>query len=241
MLFRPTTPTGIAPAGRITGKRVQADRSIDAVVFDLDGLLLDSERVYLEAFNRTQAMLGLTLPPDTYLALVGLSMRDIQSRLEACLQPATTADDFLNAWDREIALHFQRPVPLKPGVASLCEHLFAIGTCLAVATSSNSQPAAERIERAGLARFFSAVVGGDQVLNGKPAPDIYVAAARLLGAPASRTAAFEDSDIGVRAALAAGLKTVQVPDLVRPAAATRRLGHVIAPDVLSGARSIGLI
>ncbi len=220
---------------------MEADTSFDAVVFDLDGLLLDSERVYLEAFNRTQAMLGLTLPADTYLALVGHNRRNLQSRLEACLQPATPAGVFLDAWNREIASLFQRLVPLKPGVAKLCEHLYGIGTCLAVATNSNSRSATKRIERVGLAKFFTAVVGGDQVVNGKPAPDIYVAATRLLGTAASRTAAFEDSDIGVRAALAAGLKTVQVPDLIQPAAETRRLGHVIAPDIVSGARSIGLI
>ena len=234
------TLAGIPAAARATERRVKADTSIEAVVFDLDGLLLDSERVYLEAFNRTRAKLDLTLPADAYLALVGLNLRDLQSRLEVCLPPATSADVFLNAWNREIAALFQRPVPLKPGVAKLCEHLFGIGTRMAVATSSDAQPAFERIERAGLTRFFSAVVGGDQVKTGKPAPDIYVAAARRLGAAPSRTAAFEDSELGVRAALAAGLTTVQVPDLIQPAEETRRLGHIVAPDIISGARSIGL-
>jgi beta-phosphoglucomutase-like phosphatase (HAD superfamily) len=97
------------------------------------------------------------------------------------------------------------------------------------------------LHKAAILDRFAVLVCGDEVAKGKPAPDIYLAAASALGVCPNHCVAFEDSSNGVRAAVAAGLITVQVPDLVAPPADIVALGHVIAPDVLTGARHVGCL
>ena len=101
--------------------------------------------------------------------------------------------------------------------------------------------ARELLERTDIARFFRTVTGGDDVVEPKPAPEIYLKAAASLGVEARDCCAFEDSGPGTRAAVASGATVVQVPDLVAPTEEIRALGHLIAHDVLDGARQVGLI
>ena len=110
-----------------------------------------------------------------------------------------------------------------------------------IATSTRTDRAHAALARAGLDDLFARVIGGDRVTASKPAPDIYLLACRTLGLPPQDCAAFEDSPNGVRAAVAAGLRTVQVPDILMPDAELRALGHIVAPDLASGARALGLL
>lgn len=216
------------------------DLSIQAVVFDLDGLLLDTERVYLEAYHRACRALDVQGGEDAYIGLIGLNSCDLSSALEARLGAQKSTILFMQAWSREITALFEGDVPVKAGVHALCTHLSEAGIPRAIATNSDANKALERLARAGLGEFFSVLVGGDQVEHGKPAPDMYLEAARRLNADPKKTVAFEDSDTGVRAALAAGMITVQVPDLQQPGEEVRSLGHRIAPDILTAARDLGL-
>ena len=214
---------------------------IRAVIFDMDGLLLDSERVYMRAFEATCAALGVSVSRADYRRLVGRSGPDGRAALEEVLDGAATLADFDAVWDGQIAGVFDRPVPLRPGAFELTTHLLAAGTPVAVATSTSRAGAIRRLTLAGLPALAEGpLVGGDEIARRKPAPDIYLAAARLLGIGPDLCAAFEDSTTGVRAALAAGCVTTQVPDLQPVTDETRALGHAIAPDLLTGARALGI-
>jgi beta-phosphoglucomutase-like phosphatase (HAD superfamily) len=92
-----------------------------------------------------------------------------------------------------------------------------------------------------LAEFFEHIVGGDQVVKGKPEPEIYFKAAAMLDRQANECIVFEDSDPGVLAAIRSGAQTVQIPDLKAPSPETTKLGHIIAPTLLDGAKAVGLI
>jgi HAD superfamily hydrolase (TIGR01509 family) len=150
-------------------------------------------------------------------------------------------DRFIAQWHRRIERRYRDGIPLRPGVRRLLEQLEAQNTPCAVATSTRTQNAVSHLEIAGIRRFFQTVTGGELVEHGKPAPDIYHAAAASLGLSAADCVAFEDSDPGTRAAIAAGACTVQIPDINAPAPDMHALGHRIAPDILTGARETGLI
>ena len=136
---------------------------VQAVVFDMDGLLLDTERVYLEAFRRAQLSLGLGIRQDAYFGLVGLNTTDLKIGLDECLPPDANADEFFLKWNVEIAALFEEPIAVKDGARELCIFLKEAGVPRAIATSSDADKASVRLERAGLHEFFSVLVGGDQI------------------------------------------------------------------------------
>ena len=118
-------------------------------------------------------------------------------------------------------------IPLKSGAEELLQDLKRGGIPMAVATSTPNPRATHMLRNSGMLQAFDVVVAGDQVQRGKPLPDIYLRAAELLGVPPERCLALEDSENGVRSALAAGMTVIQVPDLVEPSDAVRDLGHTI--------------
>jgi HAD superfamily hydrolase (TIGR01509 family) len=190
-----------------------------AVVFDMDGLLLDSERPIRDAWLHAAAELGEPLDEAAYLSIVGLNHADSQRRLLDLFDGDT--DRLALAHRRAEALVARRlrdqPFAAKPGAQRLLEALRDAGVPCAVASSTAQAQARERLQAAGLLGFFAAVCGGDEVARGKPEPDLYALALRRLDAAAAASIAFEDSGHGVRAALAAGLAVVAVPDLKAPA------------------------
>jgi beta-phosphoglucomutase-like phosphatase (HAD superfamily) len=109
----------------------------------------------------------------------------------------------------------------------LLEHVSSLGIPTAVATSTRTERAREKLLRAGVLDRFHEVVGGDQVAHSKPSPDIYLRVAELLRVRPRGCLALEDSDNGVRAALAAGMTVVQIPDLLSPSADVLELGHIV--------------
>lgn len=210
-----------------------------AAVLDMDGLLLDSEVLYREAFRRARAALGL--PPDDALfhSLIGTNGQSGAAILEAALGPRRAA--FVARWDAEADAAFAAPVPVKPTVRDTLAALTARDVPLVVATSTRAEVARARLDKAGLSALLPRLVGGDQVRRGKPDPEVFLRAADLLGLSPSRCAAFEDSANGVRAAVAAGMVVTQIPDLVPPTPELRALGHRIAPDLRRGVVGVGLL
>ena len=118
-------------------------------------------------------------------------------------------------------------VPLKNGATELLARLTALAIPIAVATSTSSDRARQKLRSAGILTHFTAVIGGDQVTNSKPHPDIYANAADVLGVTPAKCLALEDSENGVRSATSAGMTVIQIPDLVQPTQALRSLGHII--------------
>ena len=208
-----------------------------AAVFDMDGLLLDSERPVRDAWMQTAAEFGVPLTPAAYLDLIGRNHRDSTLRLRAIFgdDDAMLAD----AHRRTTALLAERfgdrPFDVKRGARRLLQALRHAAIPCAVASSTHRDELQRRLARADLLGFFAAVCGGDEVAHGKPAPDIYLLAVERLGASAERTLAFEDSGHGALAAIAAGLGVVVVPDLkpAEPAWAARSVAVLDSLDAVA--------
>ena len=215
--------------------------TFDAAIFDMDGLLLDTERRAKSAFQTTCDALGLTMDEAFYFGLIGQNQAATAAALGRWLGSAAAADDFDRRWQEGYRHLLEQEVPTKAGVTELLAHLWGVCLPCAVATSTGRALAQEKLARAGIDHFFTALVGGDQVNEGKPSPEIFLRAAAMLKAVPARCIVFEDSENGVRAALAAGMTVVQVPDLVSPSAELRGFGHAIADDLLDAARRHGLL
>jgi len=212
-----------------------------AVVFDMDGLLLDTERVYFESFRSALAALGLPQDDNLFRRLVGTNLLLGRRLLTEGLSGRVAVEKFDAVWDDEITQRLADCIPVKPGARAVAEHLLEQDIPYIIATSTQTEKAHLHLERAGLSPLFKDIVGGDQVAASKPAPDIYLHAAARMGHDPATCVAFEDSPNGVRAAHAAGLITVQVPDIVAPDSELRALGHHIARDIITGAQMVGLM
>jgi HAD superfamily hydrolase (TIGR01509 family) len=186
----------------------------ECVVFDMDGVLLDSERLYGRAWRQVGARHGLSGMDETVRLCIGRNGADICALLVSRYGPdfdggafaLEVRNDFLDIVDAE-------GLPLKPGVTELLDWLRRRGCRLALATSSGKSSADRSLREAGLSHYFEFIVTGDMVMRGKPAPDIYRLACEKLGAPPGSCYAVEDSPNGVRSAHAAGLKVILVPDI----------------------------
>jgi HAD superfamily hydrolase (TIGR01509 family) len=184
------------------------------VIFDLDGTLIASESTYLRAWRLAAAAQGLALDDVLYARMMGYNREDTIQRLGEHWGDRRRAEDFVDDsqahYDRLVADEGHR---LREGVGDLLDHLSVRGTPLAVATSSPRRLAEATLADTGLAGYFQALVAGDEVREGKPAPEIYLKATAWLGLEPGACAAFEDSLVGARAALAAGLTVAWVPEL----------------------------
>lgn len=212
---------------------------IEAVLFDMDGLLLDTERFYLEAYIDLAPARGMPVDEASVLETVGLTYAGTLGVLERRLGSRAAAEAFYKEWSALGGARMSETLPLKPGAAELLDLLGHLPK--AVVTSSRSASARDLLTKAGLWPHFKALIGGDMVTRPKPDPQPYLMGAKALGVEIGCCAAFEDSATGIRAAVASGARAVQVPDLVPPSDEIRALGHIIAPDLLSGARAVGLI
>jgi HAD superfamily hydrolase (TIGR01509 family) len=199
-----------------------------ALVFDMDGLLLDTERIALETFEIVCRQHNMPVEREIYFRCVGSNMAGTRDILQQALGPDFPYEPISKDW---MSLYFERvstqAVDLKDGALALLDLVERRGLPIALATSTHTSLATTKLRLAGLDRYFSAIIGGDAVARGKPDPEPYLAATRALGHAPSTCWAIEDSDNGVRSAHAAGLFVLQVPDLVQPSAAVRGLGHTI--------------
>lgn len=216
-------------------------QNIDGVLFDMDGLLLDTERVYFEGFKRTRTRFDLEQDDAIFMSLIGTGVAEGDAMLQNALNGHVDIVEFNTHWDHEIRALLADAIPLKAGVKTVLDHLQATNIPFAIATSTPTEKAKHHLGKAGIWNYFDHLVGGDQVTNGKPAPDIYIKAAGVLNIAPQNCAAFEDSENGVRAATSAGTVTVQVPDLKQPSAELLTLNHKVADDLIIGLQMVGLM
>jgi HAD superfamily hydrolase (TIGR01509 family) len=199
-----------------------------AVLFDMDGLLLDSERVAYAIGREASEHLGLPWTHEVAMAIVGLNSQDGYRVMREAYGADFPAEAHMAEFGRryEAAIDAGR-FDLKPGVHELLDRLDAQGLKRAVATSTRRARAIAKLDGVGVWPRLQGLVGGDEVARGKPAPDIYLAAARLLDVPIADCLVLEDSNTGVRGGLASGARVIMVPDLLPPAADVQARGVTV--------------
>lgn len=202
-------------------------RAVRAVVFDMDGLLFDTERMYETAFVSACGELGHAADRDVFCRLVGAPWATGRRFLLEHYGADFRVDELTEVWQGHFALLAEVGLPLKPGALELLALLDELNLPRAIATSSSHDTVAHHLAVHSLAARFHAVVAEGDYALGKPAPDPFLLAARRLGVDPRDCLALEDSPHGVRAAAAAGMMTVMVPDIVMPDAELRSLCRVV--------------
>ena len=186
---------------------------LKAVIFDVDGTLLDTERIYMKAWKDAAAELGYVMPDEVLQKTRAVNTKDAARIFEEEI-----GNGFSYQKTRPIRVRIaeeiiKRESPiLKPGVTELLDMLQEKGIRVSVASSTNLQGTKEHLAESRILDRFEVVVGGDMVTKGKPNPDIFLKAAELLGLTPEECIVVEDSPAGIRAACAAGMKAVLVPD-----------------------------
>ena len=202
-------------------------RPFAAVIFDMDGTLLDTEMVFKQIVWDVTADLGFAMTDDVHGRMVGSSHETTNRLLVEAYGVAFPYEQFDAECRRIMHARMAESVPVKPGVPELLAELKARRIPMAVATSSRAPHALGHLGTAGLLDLFQAIVTRDDVVNPKPHPEPYLTAARHLGVNAVDCLAIEDSHSGVRAAHGAGMQTLMVPDLVPPNEELRSLCTVM--------------
>lgn len=207
------------------------EEPVEAVVFDMDGTLIDSESVYIAAMQDAAGTLGLALPLDLCHAMVGVPSHECNLMLQEHYGGGFDLAVFRRHFSNSVQGRMSERVPVKPGAVELIDFLRARGLPLAIATSAARATAERNLGRAGLLDRFDALATRDDVEHPKPAPDLYLEAARRLGVAPERCVAFEDSSIGIVAAHAAGMRAVMVLDILPPTDEARAKCVHIAEDL----------
>lgn len=202
-----------------------------ALILDMDGLLIDTERLYLEVNVLAAEALGYALAPETNLGMVGVA-------IDGCrrLLAETHGDDFPFERFRDLGYELLEArmadgVPVKPGAQELVDWAKGEGLPVGVATSTRRVRAEHHLDRVGLLRRLDVLVTRDDVTDAKPAPEPYLTAAALLGVAPGSALAAEDSANGVRSAAAAGVPVLMVPDVLAPTEELRALALGVVPDL----------
>jgi len=215
--------------------------NFQAAIFDMDGLLLDTEKVCLEIFEQACHAVGVPFLRDVYLSVIGKNAAGIEQTLKAGYGPSLNYPVLHNEWRKRYdAVVKHHAIPVKDGVVELLKWLKLNNIPTAVATSTQRDVATVKLRLAELDQYFDVFATGCEVKNGKPDPEIYLLAAERLNIDPAKCLAFEDSNNGVKSAVAANMITYQIPDLVEPCEEVLTLGHSIRPsmhDVLSDLKS----
>jgi HAD superfamily hydrolase (TIGR01509 family) len=184
---------------------------IQAVVFDLDGVLIDSEQLWDEVREDLAHERGGRWHDRAQADMMGMSSTEWSRYMHEVIGLAESPEEINAEVVRRLLARYRESLPLLPGAAEAVERLAAVWP-LGLASSSNREVIDVVLEQAGIAQHFRATVSSEEVEHGKPAPDVYLEAARRLGVPASRCAAVEDSRNGIRSARAAGMRVIAIPN-----------------------------
>ena len=204
---------------------------IEGVVFDLDGVIVDSEHVWDEVRQRLAEERGGRWHDEASRDMMGMSSLEWSRYMHDVIGLAEPPEEINAEVVRRLVDVYREQLPLLDGAVEAVEAL-AKRWPLALASSSNRELIELVLRESELDRWFTATVSSEEVAHGKPAPDVYLEAARRLGVDAGRCAAVEDSENGIRSAKAAGLRVVAIPNpQYPPAEDALALADVVLPDV----------
>lgn len=187
----------------------------DGYIFDMDGLLVDSETVARESWQIVAKRHGFELPWSTYQKFLGHSVKDIKEIFEREVDTDTDFQIIREEAHQEGANYYKmHGIQLMKGAKELLEYLKANGKPMVVATSTYQNAAIDRLKLAGIYDYFDAVISGDMIEHSKPDPDIFLKALEKLGTEKLNTVILEDSNSGIEAAYRAGIRSIMVPGLL---------------------------
>jgi HAD superfamily hydrolase (TIGR01509 family) len=206
-------------------------RPPSAVVFDMDGLLFDTEALWQEGLLAAATEAGFEVPGEVYDGSIGVRRSQCGDLFRSHLGEDFGFEDFHASWRRHFWRVAEGRPAMKPGVPELLDLLDQLALPRAIATSSSRASVDRHLASNGLTDRFETIVCRGDYAAGKPAPDPFLKAAERLGVAPWLCLALEDSHIGVRSAAAAGMMTVMAPDLMAPTDDIRALGVLVVRDL----------
>lgn len=208
-------------------------KPVKAALFDMDGLLIDSEAVYLRAMQAAARSFNREMSLDFCHSMIGIPRAECNGMIQELYGAAFDLEEFREVYSANVRQVMEAQVPIKAGVVGVLDLLAERGVPCAVATSALRATAESHLGGAGLLPRFATLVGRDDVERAKPFPDIYLEAARRLGVAPGNCVAFEDSSPGLTAAHAAGTMAIMVPDILQPSDEVRAKCLHVAPDMVA--------
>ena len=205
---------------------------LELVVFDVDGLMIDTESVWKNAFDKAGDKYGIPNLGDTlFPSLIGKRLEDEQELLDRIL-PSDIQNDLLDEWRQMGLSSLEKEVPVKPGLYEMLDFLEQHHIKKAVATTTRREFTEERLKRVGVYDRFDYVLCGDEVINRKPDPEIYLSVLKKMDTDAGNALVLEDSVVGVEAAYRAGIDCIQVPDIIAPTDVQKKQTIYTAKDLM---------
>ncbi|MBQ1838773.1 MAG: HAD family phosphatase [Ruminococcus sp.] len=213
---------------------------IKGAIFDMDGLMFDTERLVYENWQHIMDEMGLPYDFSVFRQTIGRRKKEVE-----LFYRATYGDDF-PYWElagKCRAMYLRRiereGIPVKKGLYTILERFRERGVKIALATSTSRHTAALNLRTAGVSDYFDALVCGEDVTNGKPHPEVFLTAAARLGLDPADCAAFEDSINGIKSACAAGMMTVMVPDCLQPTEEIKPMISLLCTSLEEAAAILG--
>ncbi len=203
--------------------------NIKGAIFDMDGILFDTEKVFQETWQELAREYKVTLEENFMRVISGTTGKHMCEIVEKFYHVSDGAE-IIEACKMRVRQKLLKNVPVKTGAYEILELLKKLGMKTAVASSSTKEQIEANLYQTNMYDFFDAVVSGTQVEHGKPAPDIFLLAAKMIGCKPEECYVFEDSENGVRASHASGAVTIMIPDLVEPCEEIRAISDKICVD-----------
>ena len=192
-------------------------KNIKAVIFDMDGILIDTERISFNAFKEVLSGYNYEMSEEFYLTMIGRNLKSIKEIMIGEYGSDFPFDEIYNKKvERAVGTIERDGVIVKPGVHELIDYLKDENYKIAVATSTRKQRAHYLLEQINIIDKVDYIICGDQVENSKPNPEIFLKAAKGLDVEPEKCVVIEDSDAGIMAAVRAGMKGINVPDMKKP-------------------------
>ncbi len=205
----------------------------DAVVFDMDGVIFDTERLIYEQWKRIGPKYGFNTLDTLFYKVIGVTKTYTEQVFYKEYGRDIKYWEFRDEARRAFFEHVNRyGMPMMKGVKELLEHLKTIGCKIGLASSTSLDTVTAELKMSGIYDYFDVIVTGDRIANSKPAPDIYLEACKRIGVKPEDAVAIEDSFNGIRSAYAAGMKAVMVPDMLEPDEEMREKAYAIKRDLL---------